>query len=167
MGERRRFEAILNDWDEVPCPDCGGIFRRDELAKDASRLGGRKTLCVPCDRARARAYYAANRELVRARQRARRPVVVRLCSECGVELEPPKRVVCSPLCRERRFRRLNPEAYAAREAAKVVRRRERRRELRSALASEAEAPNAPIGERFDGCGGQSASVNQTIEVDGG
>jgi hypothetical protein len=58
-------------------------------------------------------------------------LVVRHCSECGVELEGRHRVTCgSAKCREARFKRLHPESYAKREVAKVERRRERRRELR-------------------------------------
>lgn len=36
-------------------------------------------------------------------------------------------MVCSGRCREARFKRLHPESYAKREAAKVERRREARR----------------------------------------
>jgi hypothetical protein len=56
-------------------------------------------------------------------------VPARQCSECGVELEGRQRVSCGAAkCREDRFRRLHPESYARREAAKVARRRERRRD---------------------------------------
>jgi CheY-like chemotaxis protein len=55
---------------------------------------------------------------------------VRFCSECGVELEGRRRVVCSERCREARFKRLHPESYEEREWRKVERRRERRREAR-------------------------------------
>ena len=49
-------------------------------------------------------------------------------SLCGVELQGRHRVTCgSSKCREARFRRLYPESYARREAAKVERRRARRR----------------------------------------
>lgn len=73
-------------------------------------------MCKPCDAERVREYYAENREAVLDRQAKRRgdrrlPEPLE-CSECGVELEPPKRVVCSTRCREARFRRLNPDAYA-------------------------------------------------------
>jgi hypothetical protein len=61
----------------------------------------------------------------------RHPLVVRHCSECGAELEGRQRITCAKSkCREARFRRLHPESYARREAAKVERRRERRREAR-------------------------------------
>ena len=87
-------------------------------------------------RERARAYYRANREAVLEKAAARRgkvrPSEPRSCSECLAPLEPPKRVVCSGRCREARFRRLRPEAYAAREARKVERRREKRRLAREA-----------------------------------
>jgi hypothetical protein len=50
------------------------------------------------------------------------------CSECGVALEGRQRLTCgSNSCRERRFAKLHPKAYAEREARKVERRREARR----------------------------------------
>jgi YHS domain-containing protein len=86
---------------------------------------------VERDRERSRRYYAEHGEEVLARARARllaeRPDLRdRRCSECGSELTGRQRVVCSPQCREVRFKRLHPESYARREAAKVKRRRERR-----------------------------------------
>lgn len=60
----------------------------------------------------------------------------RSCSECGGPLEGRQRVVCgSARCRDATFRRLHPDAYAAREAAKVERRREKRREARKGSSS--------------------------------
>jgi hypothetical protein len=68
--------------------------------------------------------------MILAKTAAKRgPQPVRYCSECGVELEGRQRVTCgTSFCREARFKRLHPESYAAREARKVERRRERRRE---------------------------------------
>jgi hypothetical protein len=128
VSERRRFFPSVSDADLLVCGHCGGEFRRDQMAKDASTRTGRKGLCVPCDLAKSRRYYAENRERILARAAAKRPAPEpKFCSECGEKLEPPRRVVCSPRCRERRFRRLHPEAYAAREARKVERRRAKRR----------------------------------------
>jgi hypothetical protein len=81
----------------------------------------------------SREYYERNREAVLARAAAKRgPAPARFCSECGRELEGGQRVTCGKSkCREARFERLHPESYAKREAAKVERRRERRRALRS------------------------------------
>lgn len=102
-------------------PRCGSRFReRRRYAKDPER-----------ERARVRPYYAAHREDVLDRAAAKRgrlrPPERTECSECGVPLEGRQRVTCGRAgCRDARFRMLHPEAYAAREARKVERRRERR-----------------------------------------
>ena len=50
------------------------------------------------------------------------------CSECGRPLKGLQRLICGKAgCRDRRFKRLHPDAYAERERAKVKRRRARRR----------------------------------------
>lgn len=132
MSERRRFFEVFSDSDVLTCPRCGGRLRRDDLARDASRMTGRKSICVPCDREKSRAYYAANRERVLARIAAKRPVQApRFCSECGDPLEGRQLVICGKRrCRDARFKRLNPEGYEAREARKVERRREARQKAR-------------------------------------
>jgi hypothetical protein len=71
-------------------------------------------MCKRCDSARSLEHY-----------RRTHPAVVRNCSECGVELAGHRRVVCSSACRERRYRRLHPEAAAEKQRAKRARRRER------------------------------------------
>jgi hypothetical protein len=130
QGERRRPGISLNLTEKL-CFQCGGVKPLEEFTRDKRKINGAGTYCRDCDRERSKAYYRANRERILERAAAKRgPRPVRHCSECGSELEPPKRVVCSPRCREARFKRLHPEAYAAREEAKVERRRERRRELR-------------------------------------
>lgn len=100
----------------------------EEFSLDRDKPTGRGSYCKSCDRERSRAYYAKHRERILARAAARRgPRPARFCSECGVELEGQQRVTCGKSsCREARFRRLHPEAYAARERRKVERRRERR-----------------------------------------
>jgi len=117
------------------CPGCGESRLVEVFARDSSRASGRKSRCKVCDRARARAFYVANRERVLERAaakrgRARSPVSSS-CSECGVALEGRQRVTCgSSRCRDARFRRLHPESYAARERAKVERRKAARRQPR-------------------------------------
>ena len=105
-------------------------------------------------REKSRRYYAANRETVLEKAAARRgrarPAEQTACSECAKPLEGRRRVVCSRLCSERRFKRLNPDGYAARERAKVLRRRARRRELRL-LAPEQEAGDHGEGNDSDAC----------------
>ena len=53
------------------CPKCGEVRDCDEFARDASKRDGRKSVCKTCNRARAQAYYEANREKVIARVQAR------------------------------------------------------------------------------------------------
>jgi hypothetical protein len=108
-----------------------GIRLVEEFTFDRDKRCGRGSYCRPCEQERSRDYYQRNRERILARMAARRgPAPARFCSECRVELEGRQRVVCSSRCRDARFRRLHPEAYAAKEARKVVRRRERRGEAR-------------------------------------
>lgn len=103
------------------CSGCSRGVRFDELAADRSKRSGRKGICKVCDRGKWRAYYWANRKRVLDRAAARRPPAKRRsCSECGGELSGRQRVVCSPRCRDARYRRFHPDEYAAREAAKVV-----------------------------------------------
>jgi hypothetical protein len=88
-------------------------------------------------RERARRYYWANREKVlekAASKRGRpRPRELTHCTECGDPLTGRQRVTCGKAsCRDRRFKRLRPEAYAERERQKVERRREKRRADREA-----------------------------------
>ena len=121
---------------------CGGVKPAEEFTLDRDKPSGCGSYCRPCDRERSKAYYRANRERILAKAAAKRgPQPVRYCSECEVELVPPKRVVCGPTCRERRFKRLHPESYAKREAAKVERRRQRRIETRLA-----DSPRASVRE---------------------
>ena len=87
-------------------------------------------------RERARAYYWANRERVlqkaAAKRGAPRPPEHTHCTECGDELTGRRRIICAKAgCRDRRFKRTNPEAYAERERQKVERRREKRRAARA------------------------------------
>lgn len=111
------------------CRRCGGEFPLEEMARDASRASGRKGVCRGCDRARSRAYYAAHRVEVLARAAAKRPAPApRSCSECGESFEGRwNQLVCGRRCKDARYRRRHPEAYAAKEARKVERRRARRR----------------------------------------
>ena len=127
----------------VLCEECGGEipYSRDRKTttrhcsdKCRYRARDRRRYAVDPEvaRARSRAYYWANRERVLERAAAKRgrlrPAVQLVCSECSNELEGQQRVICGRRrCRDARFKRLNPEGYAKREAGKVARRRERRR----------------------------------------
>jgi hypothetical protein len=92
-------------------------------------------------RERSRRYYRENREKVLEKAAARRgrarPRERSTCEECGAELVGQQRNTCGKSsCRDRRFKRTNPEGYERREAAKVERRREKRRAQRAQSADE-------------------------------
>lgn len=116
--------APLEIWHGRFCsPTCRYRFRdRRKYAEDKERV-----------KARSRAYYQRNREAVLARLAEKRagskaPSLTH-CSECGIELVGRLRFTCGTnRCREARYKRTNPEAYAAREARKAERRRAKRRE---------------------------------------
>jgi hypothetical protein len=98
----------------------------------SGKSAGAGTYCRECDRKRSKAYYQANRGRILEKAAARRGPASAGPPLFGVRggARGPSAVVCSERCREARFKRLHPESYARREAAKVERRRERRRELR-------------------------------------
>lgn len=129
---RRRRQPVFISISEKRCFACGKTKPLEEFGFDASTAHRASTYCKACDRERSKAYYATNRERILAKAAEKRgPQPARHCSECGAQLEGRQRVTCgSSSCREARFRRLHPESYARREAAKVKRRRERRREAR-------------------------------------
>jgi hypothetical protein len=130
--DAERFLELEADPSMRFCSRCGGWKERDEFAVDRARTAGRKNVCKACDSARSLARYYERRGRERPADVERRE----RCSECGVELEGRQRTTCGKAgCRESRFRRTNPEAYAAREAAKVERRREARRAARSSARS--------------------------------
>lgn len=103
------------------CRRCDGVFPLELMTRDRSKTSGYKSTCKRCESERVKAYLA----------RVRPPRPPAWCSECGRLLEGRQRVICgASRCRDRRFARLQPAAYAKREADKVARRRERRREQR-------------------------------------
>ena len=141
LAEARRIRRCAEcstdlDYRTVPrsafcSPRCRYRFRdRRKYAENPER-----------ERERSRAYYWRNREAVlekaaakRGRPRSAEPTH---CSECGDELTGRRRIICGTAsCRDRRFKRTNPEAYAERERQKVVRRREKRRAQRVQVTDE-------------------------------
>jgi len=121
------------------CAWCGG-----ELPK--SKRGRPRKFCDVCappvavvgKAASSRAWRAANAEAVAAQNASRRrPRQQLVCGECGARLEgSANNRYCSTLCRDRHYRRTHPVAYAASEARKVERRREKRRRDREAERAE-------------------------------
>jgi hypothetical protein len=130
-GRRRTRARSLNLLDPR-CPGCGVVKPLEEFTRDRSKPSGFGTYCLTCDRERSRAYYERNRaRILEDRASKRGPQSERFCSECQKRLEGRQRVTCgSRRCREARFRKLQPASYAERERLKVIRRKERRRELR-------------------------------------
>ena len=131
----------------VECRECGGEIPYSRNGRTTVQFCSQKCRRKERDRRRyaadperererSRRYYREHREeiLEKAAAKRGRPRTSALteCSECGGPLEGPRRVVCSSRCRDARFRRLHPDAYAAKERRKVERRRERRREARGA-----------------------------------
>ena len=74
-----------------------------------------------------RAWRAANPDRVRAYNEARRiPFTSLVCVECGAGFLGRKdRLVCSPRCKDRRYARLHPAEYRAKQKRKDARRRAR------------------------------------------
>jgi hypothetical protein len=125
------------------CRKCGARRPLEEFARDRSKSSGVKSTCLACERAKSKAYYREHREEILEKAAAKRgrprPPERTTCEECGKNLHGRQQVSCgSATCRDRRFKRLQPEAYAAREAAKVERRRERRRQLRAVFLAESQ-----------------------------
>jgi hypothetical protein len=127
-GQRRRGPIFLNVT-EKRCFSCGEVLPLSEFTSDRSKRLGVGTYCRSCDAERGRKRYARDREEILTKAAAKRgPRPFRFCSECGELLEGGQRVTCgTSRCRDARFRRLHPEAYAVREARKVERRRATRR----------------------------------------
>jgi len=129
----------------VACVECGGEipYSRDGKttvqfcsAKCRYKARDRKRYAEnpERERERSRRYYLEHREQVLERAAAKRgrprQPEQTTCSECGDELTGRQRVVCGPRCRDRRYARLHPEAYAAKERRKVERRKAARRQAR-------------------------------------
>ncbi len=118
--------------EEITCGRCGRTLPLAEFSRDSSKPSGRKSICIPCDRKKAKSYYQKNRAAVLARATAKRVSVLpplRFCEECGGLLEGRRRVCCgSSRCLEARARRLDPAGYAERQRRKVEARTARRRD---------------------------------------
>ena len=144
-GENIDFDAILADARRNrTCAECGGDLNHVSVPRSlfcspkhryAFRDRRRYLQDAEAMRAKSRRYYEANRERILEKAAAKRgqprePERMS-CSECDQPLTGRQRVTCgSAACRDARFRRLHPDAYEAREMAKVDRRREHRRKLR-------------------------------------
>ena len=139
------FDAVLDEARRnYRCAECGKELERWHVAssqfcnpKCRYRFRDRRKYAEDPERERAksRAYYWANRERVLEKAAARRGTTrtpTGDCSECGSPLVGRQRVTCGKAgCRDARFKRLRPEAYAEREQQKAERRRARRAELRA------------------------------------
>ena len=134
------FEAVLDEARRnYVCAECGVPLEQWQRAlvqfcspRCRYRFRDRRKYAEDPEgqRAKGRAYYWANRERVLAKAAARRGgkpgTRASECSECGGPLEGRRRVVCSRRCADARYRRLHPEAYAAKERRKAERQRLKR-----------------------------------------
>ena len=150
QGEAVDHEAILRDAvRNRQCAECGSdldwlTVPRSGFCSDQCRYRFRDRRRYAQnrerERERSRAYYWRNREAVLEKAAAKRgrprPPELTNCTECGAELTGRQRVICGKAsCRDRRFKRTNPEAYTERERQKVERRREARRAKRKGSAT--------------------------------
>lgn len=60
------------------CPQCKTVKPVEEFSPDAHKAGGRSSKCRPCDRDRARAYYAANKARKAAKYQEEREEIAAL-----------------------------------------------------------------------------------------
>lgn len=67
------------------CSRCGETRSVFAFARDSSKISGRKSWCRPCDNAKSRAYYEANRDVVilRVSELAASKRATRMCARCG------------------------------------------------------------------------------------
>jgi endogenous inhibitor of DNA gyrase (YacG/DUF329 family) len=112
---------------------------RCELDPERSALyryhgGCRCDACVRAHAVSAKTWRDAHRDELNAARRKKREPTLRPCAECGETFlaTNPRNTICSKRCRNLRHERRRREAYAA----KVERRRERRREQMRALHGE-------------------------------
>jgi endogenous inhibitor of DNA gyrase (YacG/DUF329 family) len=132
---------------ETRCEECG-----EEVDYSRTRRTSRRLFCSDkCryrardrrryeadpegQRERSRRYYAEHRDEVLAKAAERRGTVPRvpggLCVECGEQMTGrANRVVCSKRCADRRYRRLHPMEYKAKQARKYERRKAAKRRPR-------------------------------------
>ena len=115
------------------CGGCQGWLPADVFPPDRRASTGLGSWCYGCRRVYWRRWRAEHPEKVAAYNEARRAKARAArrelrCSECGQVLEGRKSRVCSPQCRDRRYRRLHPEQVAAKQHRKYLRRRDRQQE---------------------------------------
>jgi hypothetical protein len=113
------------------CARCRRMLLPEHFRADPKGIAGLSSWCRECSREHGRTWRAKNPEKMaayRARQREKYVAArgERVCSECGGELPKHKGKVCSASCREKRYRRLHPEAYKAKQHRKYLRRKARR-----------------------------------------
>jgi len=120
----------------VPCcEECGGEFEdlmytraSKRFCSDRCRSRARYRRYPEPIRERNRAYYWEHRGEVLAKAKLKRAEVrppQGCCSECGEPLVGrPNRVVCSRRCKDRRYRRLHPEANRLKLRRKRARRKQ-------------------------------------------
>ena len=103
------------------CRHCKEVLRFSAFRPNLKLSSGWSSWCRACSSAATRAWREQNRERVNAARRT--PPVKLRCVECGVTFEGPKnRLLCGARrCKDRRYRRLHPEALRAKKRRKAER----------------------------------------------
>jgi hypothetical protein len=120
-------------WPGKWCRECHFYFAAAGFRPNPRIRDGLHTYCKSCERARHARWRVEHPEVVEAYNASRRaayqvanPPALRNCSECGEAIVGrPDRVVCGKrACKDRRFRRLHPEANRAKQRRKYQRRKQ-------------------------------------------
>ena len=107
------------------CPRCKRALPFSEFGANRRLSSGLNSWCRECHRQACRAWREQNPSRVDAYNASRRVGArVLVCVECGQEFEARSAMalVCSRKCKDRRYQRLHPEAYAAKQQRKHARR---------------------------------------------
>jgi len=127
VGEPVGVFSWVRPWYATPkgrrCTHCGEFLPFSAFRPNLRLSSGWSSWCRDCSVESSRAWRERNRERVNAARRT--PLAKRTCVECGGEFEGQKsRLLCgSRRCKDRRYQRLHPEAYRAKERRKYQRRK--------------------------------------------
>lgn len=116
------------------CPHCKGWLPFSAFRQDRTTRSWLSSWCRKCLAEATRDWRQRNSAEINAERRAAyreaNPLEPRTCPECG-ETFTPKRtdaIICGKRrCKDRRYRRLHPEEYRAKQRRKAARLRERKR----------------------------------------
>ena len=118
---------VVSSRTRLLCSGCGEAKPLEAFNSSRRVVDGFAWWCRDCQREAQRVWRLGHRDAVEA-YNVGRSVGMRWvkCSECDeVLVRRSNQVVCSRRCKDRRYRRLHPEAYRERQARKYARRRAR------------------------------------------